>query len=167
MAHEREVKISLLWNFRLWVCQRKSHYPDLMKKGHSTCHCKISEDSRSGSRFLNQAGSWHGMWLGEALNPPTNLVVWVINDPTSSSPSSISLVYFPFSPDSLFLGIFHPRFLHVLDTGISTCNGLDANAQCKRIILLLTMIWKQRALGTANIFSLAHWLRLSVQKFLF
>jgi hypothetical protein len=60
------------------------------------------------------------MWLGEALNHPTNLVVGVINDPTSPSPSSISLVYFPISPDSLSLELssqipsrFEYWYLHV------------------------------------------------------
>ena len=111
------------------MCQRKSHYPDFMRKGHSTCHCKISEDSRSGSRFLNQAGSWHGMWLGEALNHPTNLVVGVINDPTSPSPSSISLVDFPISPIHYLWETFTPDSLHLLDTGTSTCNGCQFSVQ--------------------------------------
>ena len=111
------------------MCQRKSHYPDFMRKGHSTCHCKISEDSRSGSRFLNQAGSWHGMWLGEALNHPTNLVIGVINDPTSPSPSSISLVDFPISPIHYLWKTFTPDSLHLLDTGTSTCHGCQFSVQ--------------------------------------
>ena len=111
------------------MCQRKSHYPDFMRKGHSTGHCKISEDSRSGSRFLNQAGSWHGMWLGEALNHPTNLVVGVINDPTSPSPSSISLVDFPVCPIHYLWETFTPDSLHLLDTGTSTCHGCQFSVQ--------------------------------------
>ena len=111
------------------MCQRKSHYPDFMRKGHSTCHCKISEDSRLGSRFLNQAGSWHGMWLGEALNHPTNLVVGVINDPTSPSPSSISLVDFPISPIHYLWETFTPDSLHLLDTDTSTCHGCQFSVQ--------------------------------------
>lgn len=132
------------------MCRTKSHYPDLMKKGHSTCHCKICENSRSGSRFLNQAGSWHRMWLGEAVNHPTNLVVGVINDPTLPSPSCTSLVYFPISPDSLSFGNFHPRFLHLFDTGTSTCNGCQWWVQKNHLAVENNM--EAENLGTVNFF---------------